>query len=471
MNKYKKLVNNSVIFTIGNFGSKLINFFMVPLYTNYLSTGEYGSADLFLTTRNMLLPFLTMELGQAAIRYTISESTDIEKKDIFSNLVVYSVVISFLLILLSPVFKLFDIVESSLAMLIILLILSVINNFLSLYIRGIGLVRQFAINGIITTIVTVVSNVILLIVFDLGLNGYLISILLATFISNLYLLGCISKKINIFSYNFNPKLFIKMLKFSIPIIPTSAIWWIINGSTRYFILYFLNASANGIFAVANKIPSVISLFSGIFFQAWQLSSFEEYDSEDKDLFYSNIFNLFSTFMFLVGGALLIVIKPIFAFFVASDYYSGWEVTPLLILAVIFQGFSSFLGTNYTSAMKTSGSLTTALFGGIVSLIASFIFIPLFGLLGAGVSSLLSFVGIFIIRLIDTRKFVKINLNTKIFLLNIFLYCVQAVLLFILTGFILILIETILFIIMFIINWKILKPILLKLMKNIKLKFS
>lgn len=469
MNKYNKLISNSIIFIIGNFGSKLINLLMVPLYTNYLSTVEYGSADLILTTRNMLLPFLTMELGQAAVRYTIGDSSKLEKESIFSNLVGHSTIISIILVLFYPVLSLLNVGIDNLGLLIILLILSVMNNYLSLYMRGIGLVKQFAFNGIITTIVTVISNILLLIVFDFGLDGYLFSILLATFISNIYLLICISKRINIFNFNYNRSLLKEMLTFSVPIIPTSAIWWIINGSTRYFILFFLNTSANGIFAVANKIPSIISLLSGIFFQAWQLSSFEEYESEDKDIFYSNIFNLFSTLMFLVGGGLLIVIKPIFAIFVGADYYSSWEVAPLLILAVIFQGFSSFLGTNYTSAMKTKGSLTTSIYGGIISIISSFLFIPWFGLIGAGISSLLSFLGVFIIRFIDTRKFVKISLKTSVFTLNILIYCLQTLLLFMMNGLVLIIFEMILYILMIVINWIFLKPIMLKIWMTIKKK--
>src|SRR5699024_1107181 len=109
MNKYNKLISNSVIFIIGNFGSKLINLLMVPLYTNYLSTVEYGSADLILTTRNMLLPFLTMELGQAAVRYTIGDSSKLEKESIFSNLVGYSTIISIILVLLYPVLSLLNV--------------------------------------------------------------------------------------------------------------------------------------------------------------------------------------------------------------------------------------------------------------------------------------------------------------------------------------------------------------------------
>lgn len=46
MNKYKKLLSNSLIFTLGNLGSKLLVFILVPLYTYALTPKEYGFADL-----------------------------------------------------------------------------------------------------------------------------------------------------------------------------------------------------------------------------------------------------------------------------------------------------------------------------------------------------------------------------------------------------------------------------------------
>ena len=58
-NKY--LLKNTVIFSIGNFGTKIISFFLVPLYTNILTTREYGTVDLIYTI-GMVLLFVTVIL-------------------------------------------------------------------------------------------------------------------------------------------------------------------------------------------------------------------------------------------------------------------------------------------------------------------------------------------------------------------------------------------------------------------------
>src|SRR5699024_3667120 len=117
----------------------------------------------------------------------------------------------------------------------------------------------------------------------------------------------------------------KLTSYSVPMIPNSLMWWLINASSRYFILAFVGLSANGLFAVASRILSLLSIFYQVFNQAWQLSAIEEYENENKSEFYSTVFNNLSSFMLLGTSGLLIVIKPIFDSFFAEEYFIAWKV--------------------------------------------------------------------------------------------------------------------------------------------------
>lgn len=447
MNKYKKLVNNSIVFTIGTFGSRLISFLMVPLYTHLLSTSEYGTVDLMNTTVSLLIPLLTLELGQAALRFAIETKDEIEQNKIFSNISTHALFVTVAVLLGLPILNYFNVFENYVVMFTILLILRVINNLYSQYIRGIGLVKEFAINGILMTLVTVISNVVLLVYLNFKVEGYILSLILAALASNVYLFYASSGVMRLKMYNSDQFLLKEMLEFSIPIIPNSAMWWIINSSTRYFILYFIGTAGNGIYAVANKIPAVISIATGIFSQAWQLSSFEEYESESKDDFYTKIFNIYWVFLFIAGSAILVILRPLLSILVEDSFYVSWQIAPLLILAVIYQSFSSFLGTNYTAAKETKGTFSTSIYAGIISLVSSFILIPTIGLTGAGLSSAISFFAMFILRLIDTRKYVKIELNNFSFVLSNIIFMIQIVALFMYAGTLLFAIELVLFILL------------------------
>src|SRR5699024_1189285 len=112
-------------------------------------------------------------------------------------------------------------------------------------------------------------------VLDFKVEGYLLSIILANLFSNIYFFIITNSFERLKEMKVDRQLFLEMIFYSFPLIPNGTLLWLINGSTRYFILFFIDASANGVFAIANKIPQIIAMVTNIFSQAWQLSSFEE----------------------------------------------------------------------------------------------------------------------------------------------------------------------------------------------------
>lgn len=454
-NKYKKLVGNSALFAIGNFGSKLISLLMVPLYTHQLTTEQYGTVDLILTTINLIIPFLTLELGQAAMRFAIDSKSVIESRKLYYNVIKYIEWASVLLFLTIPILYFLNIFKSYILLFVILLIVTISNVILGQLVRGLGYIKEFALNGIIQTIIVVVSNIVFLVILNFKVEGYLLSMILGNLLSNIYLF-VISKGFNVVSKSElkSTSLLKRMVQFSIPLIPNTTIWWIINGATRYFILFFLNSSANGLYAVANKIPTIISTVGNIFIQAWQLSSFEEFDSKDKDDFNSRIFNLYSSFLFIIASALLVILQTTLKFTISSEFYDSWKLVPFLLLGVVYQSLSGFLGVNYTASRMTKGAFTSSIYGGTISIISNIMFIPIFGIVGASFASFLSFFAMFVIRLIDTRKYTIISINWKRFSSTNIIYGVQIICLFLFNGRIQFVIESVLLILILLLNYKI-----------------
>lgn len=82
-NKYRNLAQNTVIFAIGTFSSKLLVFIMMPIYTRALSTAEYGTVDLIQQISNLLVPIVTLGVTNALIRFGLDKS--FRKNDVFYN--------------------------------------------------------------------------------------------------------------------------------------------------------------------------------------------------------------------------------------------------------------------------------------------------------------------------------------------------------------------------------------------------
>lgn len=468
MNPYKKLVNNSIIFAIGNFGSKIINFILVPLYTYYLTTEEYGVADLITVTISLLLPIISANVFEASLRFAIDSTEDQSK--VLNNSIFIGIIGSFVTVLSFPLFQLFFEDKRLTMFMILILILQMFRTIFSQFTRGMGEVKTFAVNGVLLTFSTAAFNILLLTVFEMGLEGYLLSIALAYLVSIIHL----GYKLRVFSHinlrGFDQTYIRLMLKYSIPMIPNNIMWWLINASNRYFILNYIGTSANGIYAISARIPGLISIVSTIFMQAWQLSAIEEYENEGKSEFYTTVFNTYSSLLYLFSGAIMVIIKPLIMNFFNASYYESWENVPLLLLGVVFSCLSSFLAANYLASKETRGAFKTSIVSGIASIIFNLIFIPTFGLLGAGLSNMLSFLIMFLVRYFDTKKYVEIQINWIKLILNTSIIFLQMFVQFM--GLTLInemIIITLLFFVQLLVNRQFIIEIMIRLINLVKSK--
>lgn len=465
MNSYKKLVGNSLVFGIGTLGSKIISLALVPLYTYYLSTAEYGAVDLIMTTVTMLLPIASASIFEAVLRFVMDKnknSNAILSNSIFIGVVGFAIIFSFY-----PILSYYNVFDKYLLYLYLLLFVQIFESIFTQYTRGSGKIKIFAVNGILLTFLIGILNIFFLVFLEMGIQGYFWAMILSNAFSIIFLISVTNVVYEIRFANINKETMKQMLLYSIPMIPNSIMWWMINASSRYFILFFVGVSANGLFAVASKIPSVISIVNQVFTQAWQLSAIEEYDSENKSKFYTNVFSYLSSLMFLGTSAVIVIVKYLFSFLFPIEYYDSWQVVPFLLLGAVFSSFSGFLGTNYIAAKQTRGVLKTSIYGGIVSLLLNVVFIPLLGIVGAGVSSMFSFFVMFLIRYFDTKKFVEIKVKWGRFFFNIIIIFIQIIILLVsFSSGIEFVIEVILFMVLIIINRNLFTPLLI-IMKSLK----
>lgn len=416
-NSIKRLLSNSLIFSIGTLGTKVIGFLMVPFYTYFLTRGQFGIVDLLGTTVAMLTPVVTLSVFDAIFRFTMDK--DVANDVLFTNGLFITALGSILVILGGVIAEVLGYQYGFLVA--VLLILSVVNSFLQYFVRGIGYIRLFALTGIVGTFLMAGLNIIFIWYFDLGVNGYLYGMIGAA-IATIILIVVVVKP----SKYVNLKLITKnnltmLLNYSIPMIPNAFAWWFTNDANRFFIVFFLGASANGIYAVANKIPSILTIFFTVFNQAWQISAVDEYESENNGQFYSMVFNNLIQFSFVGVAGLVLILKPLMHVLVAPNFYSAWEFVPFLMLAMVFSNLSGFLGSTYIAAKQTAKLFSTTIYGMVINIVFNALLIPLIGLNGAGLGGALGFLVVMVIRLKQTQTFVKINVKWGAFITHLVIF--------------------------------------------------
>ncbi len=428
-NKYSRLLKNSAVFAIGNLGSKLIQVLLVPLYTYVLNTRDYGTVDLLTTTVNLLLPIICLSISDGILRFVMDPNED--NKTIYSNALLITCVGTLLVLLTIPFFTIFHIKNVFLTALLL-----VFQSFQSLnqqFARAINKVKVFAFNGILTTLITAICNILLLVILHFGIDGYLWSMIIASVASNIFLFVELRLNKYIVLQTIRLEKIKSLLIFCIPLIPNSLAWWVSNASSRYFILLFVGVGANGLFAVANKIPSLLSTLNTIFFQSWQMSSIEEYNSSSRSTFYSTVFRFYSDFLFLGSSMILLFLRIFMRLFVSTSYYSSWKYVPFLLVAIIYSSFATFLGTNYVAAKQTAGAFTTTIIGAVLNIALNFILVKPFGLYGAGLSSAISYLVMWLVRVKDTQRFVVVRTPKQRIIVNQVIIILQILVLFYVTN--------------------------------------
>lgn len=426
MNRNKKLLKNSLIFVIGNLGSKLISFIMVPLYTYYLSTEQFGTVDLLMTTINLCLPIVSLSLFDAVFRMTMDRNND--KSVILTTGFITSICLLIFSLLFFPVLHFFKV--PNLILFFLILFCTVIFTMFQNFVRAIGYSKVFAVSGIINTFSFAILNIVMLVVFNKGVYGYLLSYLIAIIISSAFLVFKVKlmRMINFRSYSFSMAKI--MLKYSIPLIPNSLAWWLTNDASKFFILGFVGVSGNGIFAVANKIPTILNVFFTVFTQAWQISAVDEYRSSDNSAFYSDVFNKLQQFLFILVAVLILIIRPLTSMLFSASYYSAWKYIPFLLLSVVFSDLSAFLGTVYLASKKTTGIFTTTIFGMIINLVLNAVLTPNIGIYGTCFGMMLGFLAVVLLRLSSVKKYVYISMNWRNFIFSILSISIMTLGLFI-----------------------------------------
>lgn len=423
MNAYKKLASNSLVFAVGTLGSRIISFLLLPLYTHYLTTGEYGTVDLIITTVNMLIPLVSLSAYDAVLRFTMDKN---EKPEvILTNSLLIGLGGFFIALLFYPVLSYFNVLDNNLMYLYIILFVQLVERIFAQYTRAIGEIKIFAVNGIILTFTTGLFNILFIVFFGLGVIGYYWALILSYVVSTIFLLSTTKSYQDLRPSNRDKHTTKKLVAYAAPLIPNSLMWWLINASSRYFILGFIGLSANGLFAVASRIPSILNIFYQVFNQAWQLSAIEEYENQEDEQFYTNVFSYLSTFLFLGASGIILFIKLVFGLLFSDAYFSAWIVVPFLLLGFVFSSLSSYLGSNYVAAKQTKGVLKTSVYGGILSVLLNFLLIPTYGIIGAGLSSMASFFLIFLIRYFDTRKYIFLVVDWKRMFVNVLIILVQV----------------------------------------------
>lgn len=428
MNKYKQLALNTVIFTVGSFGSKLISVLMNNLYTKHISPENLYTKSLLENTALFLIPIFIFSMTEAIIRYGLDKKYD--KKQVFTTastiagvgLCALTVIVPFLRFI--PFFRQ---MKGYVILLMLYIIASCLRAICSQFVRAREMVTLFSLDGIICTLMLFIFNVIFISKLGLGVKGFMISSILSDSCSAafLFVMGGLKRFYDLSCYN--RRLGKSMLRFTVPLIPTTIIWTFTGFSDQLFISNLtssrveLGEGAAGLYYAATKIPNLLSILSTIIYQSWNMSAILENESADRERFYSNVYSAYESVLFVASAGLILLAKPISAILnncsVYPQYADAYKYTPLLIAAALFTCLDLFLASVYTATKKSKNAFITLAAVAVINIIMNIMIIPEWGIQGAALATLFSYLACFWLRIVDSRYYIAFDFDMKQHLIN------------------------------------------------------
>lgn len=411
MGRYKYLIKNMGLLTLSSFATKLLSFFLVPLYTSVLTTSEYGTYDLFNTTISLLVPLLTIDIQEAVLRFSMDDNVDHNK--IWYVGCRYSIISCFIVfagLVLNRITGLLPVLQQYEIEFFILYALTVFSGVILYFSRGTGRIADLSVAGVISSGVMISCNILFLLVLQIGLYGYFWASILGSAAQCIYLL--IRSKIweNFKNHKDDATLRNEMTSYSKPMVANAISWWVNNASDRYVVTWLCGVAINGIYSVSYKIPSIMSILQSIFSQAWTLSATKEFDKEDKDGFFINIYNAYNFLLVIACSLLTFMDKPLAKMLFAKDFYSAWKYAPFLMISTVFSGMAAFLGGILSALKKSSLFAKSSVITAVVNTILNIVLVIFIGPLGAAISTAFAYFLMWLIRLKQVKQCIDLRVS-------------------------------------------------------------
>ncbi len=408
MNQKKQLVKNTMIIAIGKLSTQIISYILLPLYTSKLSPAEYGSYDFVCTVSLFLCPLITLLMEESMFRFLIDATNKGEEKRIISQTIIYTVlgVVAFVPLAIIAL----NLFSDYSGMFIFAFIMFVISNiFIGLsnaLARGLSKIKLYSLSNFILGIGTIILNIIFIVFLKSGAEGLLWS----NTIANIATAVTIFAMLKLWKYigKFNKKLMKEMVHYSVPLVPNSISWNIINMSDRIILIQMINSAANGIYAMASKFPNIINVVYGYFYTAWKESAARITKEDNKEAYYNSIYHDTKRILFSVTICLIAIMPFAFPILINKTYNEAYVYIPIIMISTYYSNLSSYYGGIFAAFKDTKIMGTTTLVAASINLVIDLILVKFIGIYAACFSTLIADLIVYYYRKNKLKKYINLK---------------------------------------------------------------
>lgn len=395
MTRNSELIKNTFLISLAQISTQVINFLLLPIYTAVLSTEEYGRVDLYTTLRTVLVCVLFLGVEQSLFRFCVSEKNIRKKQEYFSAGIVLAIccyiLFSLCYVVSSYIYKFQDA-----KLLYTYIFIYGLFNLLLYIARGLEKTGVYVVASAMGTVLTAALNIVLVLCFKCGVKGILLSSTVAYTAISLFMIT----RLPIFStitYRWGKGKIKEMLAYSLPLVLNNVMGWVATSSDRLIIVALLGDSMNGIYSLANKFYTILCVMTNGFNMAWAEAAVKAVQQPDHKEYYRKIIFMSMDVYFLLISGMITVLSFFFEHFINAAYQKAYYHIPIIIYAAFWYTTSAIIGHILLAHKKAGEVGIGTLLVAVINLTVHFALIGKIGLFAASISTLVSYVGLFVFR--------------------------------------------------------------------------
>ena len=414
MTTKKDFLKKFSIYAVGNISSKLIMFLLYPVMTFYLSPEELGPFDVVLSMAIWLGTLAMLNMRDGAFRFIMVNDKKVFQRvlKLFMNILLWNAI---LLTIGASVIYFTGIDLFFNPYLIVLFFLSF--NFFEVYqqiIRGEGETKLYVTANIISAFLIAIITILLLKATDLKANSLVIAYTVSKLLAALYVEmvhPIIFRKREKFNDstddNYSAK---RILLYSLFLLPANLAITGIENWGRLFILSDLGEYWVGIYAIVLKFGNIFFVLTAIYQQTWQECAIRDYDTANRNQYFTKYFNNYLIFLTLLVVAITGGVQLFYKLLMAPEYYESVKYIPFQLFSIMFFALSSFLRLGYECSFQVNRAMYSALLATLVSFVLNAYLVQYWGILGSVISNIVAGLTMFVYRFIEVRRYFIIKLN-------------------------------------------------------------
>ncbi|MFX0124901.1 MAG: lipopolysaccharide biosynthesis protein [Candidatus Hodarchaeota archaeon] len=399
MNRYEKFIRLGIIYSLGQLLEKGLTFFLIPIYTAFLSTTDYGVIGLMTVTAGLVVSIFLSPIINGFNRHYYSPDFKRLQGDLVFNSFLYLIIKSALLAIFFNYLSNFlaKIILGNTSLTDVIKLYAMIIFFSSITVFCLNLVRMqeraktYIFISASSLLFSAGLIIYLLVVAKLGFYSVIYGNLFGVIYTSLVLVPVLVKSCK---FRFNPFVLIGPLKYGYPLILTGVSIFLINAGDRYVLRLYSALSRVGVYSFCYSFAGVINivLAQPLKYAINPIVYKQEENEEYLKKFLRNSANYFYFISCFACLALSLHGKEVFHLMVRNkDFLIGWSIVPILAFSYVQHALGTILGKGPVMAKKPfhiSGMVGIAC---TVNLGLNFLLIPYYGIMGAAFATLVSYV--------------------------------------------------------------------------------